>query len=157
MLPKLPQLSIKDTQLLNRFITELDQTSITVEGLIHDVRASEIDLVKIQTELSSLCSNVKELSAILRGGEVNLSLVTRITLIENALKDIENDIRILQDSKADKGKLESYRQTLKSITEETSEAKVADKTGSWQFKIALVTGVVGVLGSIVTLLGTLFK
>lgn len=121
-----------DAHTVEEFIKDLEATSDQVQKLLDEVRESEVDFAAIKTELRILCERVKELSAIIRDGEGGISLLTRLALLEQKFTQLE---KILE--KHDAG---------------DTKAVEANTAGKWQMKIAVATGVLSLVGTLVHLL-----
>lgn len=147
MSPSIPRMSSGDAQMIEQFIRDLEATSEQVQKLLDTVRASELDFATIKAELRILCANVKDISALLRDGEGGISLVTRVILLEQKVKELEKDIEKDSDKKA-----ENERVTQKSLT----DIVLADKNGKWQMRIALATGIIGLLTSVIATIANHF-
>lgn len=120
-----------DVHTNEEFIKELEATSEQVKNLLVEIRESEIDFAQFKTELRILCENVKNLSAVLYSGDGS-SLVTKVALIEQKMALLEKDLQKEIDS--------------------NEEAKVADKTGKWQLRAAMATGILGLLATVVNMI-----
>ena len=148
MPPSIPRMSSGDAQMIEEFIRDLEATSEQVQKLLDTVRASELDFAAIKTELRILCENVKDISSLLRDGEGGVSLVTRIALLEQKVRELEKDIEKDIDKKG-----EVERVTQKSLT----DIILADKNGKWQMRIALATGIIGLLTSVIATIANHLK
>lgn len=124
---------------IEEFIKDLEATSEQVQKLLETVRSSELDFAAIKTELRILCENVKDISSLLRDGDGKVSLVTRIVLLEQKLHNLERDME----------RKDSHSKTAQ---QSLAEIVVADKTGKWQMRTALATGIIGLLASVLTLI-----
>jgi adenine deaminase len=144
MPPSIPRISNGEAHLIDQFIKDLEGTADQVQKLLDTVRASELDFAAIKTELRLLCINVKEISSILRDGDGGVSLITRIALLEQRVKELEKDL----DKKDD---------LVKTTNNSLVEINVADKHGKWQLRMALATGILGLIGSIIAALANHFK
>lgn len=129
---------------IEEFIKDLEATSEQVQKLLETVRNSELDFAAIKTELRILCENVKDISSLLRDGDGKVSLVTRVVLLEQKIYNLERDI----DRKDSHNK--TAQQSLADIV-------VADKTGKWQMRTALATGIIGLLASAITIIVQMLK
>lgn len=129
---------------IEEFIKDLEATSEQVQKLLETVRNSELDFTAIKTELRILCENVKDISSILRDGDGKLSLITRVMLLEQKIGNIERDIE----------RKDSHSKTAQ---QSLAEIVVADKTGKWQMRTALATGIIGLLASVITLIVNMMK
>ncbi len=127
-----------DQALLDQFIRDLESTSEVLEKLLDQIQESEVDLAAHKTELRILCEEVKRLSTIVRG-EGGISLVTRMALIEQRMIELEKD---WQEKKNED------KEDRKSLV----EVKLADKKGKWELYTILVTGVIGIIASIVSMI-----
>lgn len=144
MSPPSSRMNNGDAQLIEKFIKDLDATSDQIQKLLDTVRLSELDFAAIKTELRILCENVKDLSRILRGGDGSVSIVTQVALLEQRIKELEEDVKDLEDSgQEDNG----TRVSQKSIT----DIVLADNQGKWQVKAALATGIIGLLAQVASL------
>lgn len=148
MPPSIPRISNGDAQMIEEFIKDLEATSEQVQKLLDTVRASELDFAAIKTELRILCENVKDISSLLRDGEGGVSLVTRMALLEQKVRELEKDIEKDIDKKG-----ETDRVTQKSLT----DIVLADKHGKWQMRIALATGIIGLLTSVIATIANHLK
>lgn len=148
MPPSIPRMSNGDAQMIEEFIKDLEATSEQVQKLLDTVRASELDFAAIKTELRILCENVKDISSLLRDGEGGVSLVTRMALLEQKVRELEKDIEKDIDKKG-----EADRVTQKSLT----DIVLADKNGKWQMRIALATGIIGLLTSVIATIANHLK
>ena len=129
---------------IDEFINDLEATSEQVQKLLDTVRTSELDLAALKTELRILCENVKDISSLLRDGGTGVSLITRITLLEQKTKDLEKQ-------------LDKKEENVQTTQQSLADIVVADKTGSWQMKTAIATGVVGILVSAITIIVELLR
>lgn len=133
----------RDVRALDEFIKELESTSEQVQELLETVRGSEIDFAAFKIELRVLCEQVKDISRILRDNDGKPSLVTRFMLLEQKYLDLEKNFEKAIDKKD-----EQVRLTHQSITDIT----VAEKTGKWHMRTAVITGVLGLIAGIVALI-----
>lgn len=148
MPPSIPRISNGDAQMIEEFIEDLEATSQQVQRLLDTVRASELDFAAIKTELRILCENVKDISSLLRDGDGGISIITRIALLEMKIRELEKDIEKDFDKKG-----EAERFTQKSLT----DIVLADKNGKWQMRIALATGIIGLLTSVIATIANHLK
>lgn len=148
MPPSIPRISNGDAQMIEEFIEDLEATSEQVQKLLDTVRASEIDFAAVKTELRILCENVKDISSLLRDGDGGISVITRIALLEMKVRELEKDIEKDSNKKGEAEKL-----TQKSLT----DIVLADKNGKWQMRIALATGIIGLLTSVIATIANHLK
>lgn len=142
-MPPSPNKSNIDQLLLDQFIRDLENTSEALEKLLDLVQESEVDLAAHKTELRILCEEVKRLSSIVRG-EGGVSLVTRMALLEQRMAELEKD---WQEKK------HHEKEERKSMV----EVQLADKKGKWELYTILVTGILGIIASIVTVISQNLK
>lgn len=151
-MPPQQKLGNGDLYVLQTFLRELENTSTTVRGLLSDIRSNEVDFAKIQVELSTLCRDVKDLNTILKGGETKPSLITRMHLVEDEIKEIKELFEKFQkENKEDKlnkekEEKEKYRQSMQSIL----DLGTAETAGKWQLKVAVASGVFSFVATVVT-------
>lgn len=141
-MPPSPKSNV-DQLLLDQFIRDLENTSEALEKLLDLVQESEVDLAAHKTELRILCEEVKRLSSIVRG-EGGISLVTRMALLEQRMAELEKD---WQEKK------HHEKEERKSMV----EVQLADKKGKWELYTILVTGILGIIASIVTVISQNLK
>lgn len=142
-MPPSPKQNNIDQVILEQFIRDLESTSEALEKLLDQVQESSIDLAAHKTELRILCEEVRRLSNIVRG-EGGISLVTRMALIEQRMQELEKD---WQEKKHEE---KSDRKSL-------VEVQLADKQGKWKVYTLLVTGVIGIITTVVTFIVQNFK
>lgn len=136
-MPPSPTKNNIDQALLDQFIRELENTSEAIEKLLNTVQDSEVDLAAHKTELRILCEEVKRLSAIVRG-DGGISLITRVAILEQRIQELEKDFA--------ERKIEE-----KSERKSLVEVQLAEKKGKWEVYSLLATGILGIIGSIVSI------
>lgn len=128
---------VKNDNLTQELVRNLDLTNQLVRELITDIHAGEVDFAKLSAELSHLVSQFKYLSESLSETDDDLyDMNIKIALMEKTLSDLQ----------------EWSRETQKKEADILVQNQLADKKGKWQMATALVTGVVGVLGSIIAII-----
>lgn len=155
MSPSIPRISNGDAQMIEEFIKDLEATSEQVQKLLDTVRASELDFAAIKTELRILCENVKDISSLLRDGDGGVSLVTRIALLEQKIKELEKDIERDQEKKDGMDRV-THKSLSDIILAEKAE-KAADTKGKWELRIALATGIISLLTSVIATIAAHYK
>ena len=119
----------------------LDSTTNLTRALLSEIKESEGDFAAIKTELTILRENVKGLSSIVREGNGETSLITKMALIEKEVKDIskwtDNHIDIHQRSKQSISSLKDSFESLEKRLEklETSFKDYKNKIDSNERKI----------------------
>lgn len=143
MPPSLTKINNGDGHTLDEFIRDIENISDQVSDLLKEVREGEIDFAAIKTELKILCNDVKNLSSIIRDGNNGQSLLTRVALLEQQLENIEKENNKLDENKR------AQQSSLVNI-------EVAEKAGKWQLRVAMATGVLGLVASIITTIVQIF-
>jgi len=140
--------SLSDSRLIEEFLRDLESTSEQVQKLLDTVRSSEVDFAGIKVEIKLLYDNVKELSLLIRGDGSDRSLVTKIALLEQAVKELQKTV-----SEKD------VRQSVSSLPQisPSNPQAVANDAGKWQLRVALVTGILSLIATIASALLTHHK
>lgn len=135
--------------IVEEFIKDLEQTAQQVQLLLTEIRDSKIDAATIKSELNFLVENVKQLSTIIRDGGNAESVLTRLALLEQSIKEIKD--YITKDSAADSklitrvALLEQKFDLLSSKKEAVSKRNPKTSDGRWRLYIAIIT----IIGSII--------
>lgn len=129
--------------ILEEFAKDIENTALKVQRLLDEIREGEADFAAVKTELRILSDNFKELSHIIRDGNGH-SLLTRLALVEEVVNRIEAWI---EKTEANHKEAEVAEATV----------KVANANGKWQLIVALSTGVLSLIASILALLMNLPK
>lgn len=146
-----------DTRALDQFIRELDATAEQIQKVLAIVRETEVDSASLKTEVRILTDNVREIVAMVRGDDGNLSFATRLVLLERDKErsDKEREKQFLE-LKAD---LEELRESLeKKATaaekSETESKKLAhnESESKWKTYGTLGASAIAMIGTIVTLI-----
>jgi septal ring factor EnvC (AmiA/AmiB activator) len=118
-------------------IKNLDVTHQLVRQLISDLREGEIDFAKLSTELNHLIAQFKELSHSLdQTDDLILNINLKIALLEKSVNDLENWVK-------------EYKQKEQV---QAMQTQIADKRGRWQMFAAVASGVIGIIGSLVSII-----
>jgi len=126
---------VKNDLLTQQLIKNLDLTNQLVRDLTNDFHEGELDFAKINVELNHLIEQFKQLSTSLdQTDEILLSINLKIAVLEKTIHELESW------SKERKRKDQEF------------ENELADKRGKWQLLTALITGVIGILGSIIAIM-----
>jgi chromosome segregation ATPase len=144
-----------NSQAMEQFLKELDVVNDEVQKLLRDVRENESNFIRVQVELSTLCKDIKELSKILRGGDSSMSLITKVILLEENFKQLDEKLDELIDSKAreEKERNQVHRQSMVSF----SDIELANKSGSWKVKTVVASGVCGIIIAVITAIAQMVK
>jgi Mg2+ and Co2+ transporter CorA len=137
---------------IDEFIKELEQTAQQVQDLLREIRDSKVDTATIKAELKYLVENVRELSAIIRNGGDSGSVLTRLALLEQAVKEIKEYVNKDSDAGSQANiriaLLEQKVEVLVSKKDVVTKKKPEDSEGKWKLYIAIASGVFTLLGSI---------
>lgn len=126
---------VKNDLLTQQLIKNLDLTNDLVRELTQDLHEGELDFAKLNVELYHLIEQFKQLSVSLdQTDEILLSINLKIAILEKTLSE-----------------LESWSKDRKKKDQEI-ENELADRKGKWQLLTALVTGVIGILGSLIAIM-----
>lgn len=116
------------------FIRELEAVNEYVEQLTELIQNGKVESAGLRSELKIMYENVREISALLRGSaDGKTSILTRLALIEQGILNLQKEVS------------------------DNDDINKADVTGQWQMKTALVTGVIGLLASILSVLFSMNK
>lgn len=87
--------------LLARLADDLDSTAKMTQELLSDLREGEVDFAVMKTELNILKDNVQKLSSLIKEGDGTISIITKVAIIEQDIKNInkwiDNHIDIHQN------------------------------------------------------------
>lgn len=126
---------VKNDLLTQQLIKNLDLTNQLVRELTSDFHEGELDFAKLNIELNHLIEQFKELSTSLdQTDEILLNINLKIAILEKTVHE-----------------LESWSKERKRKDQEI-ENELTDKRGRWQLFTALVTGVIGILGSLIAII-----
>lgn len=82
--------SIKNSDIMLEQLAEgLESNTKLAQGLLRELKESERDFAAVRTELNILSDNVKSLSRLVRDGNGEMSLLTRIAVIDQKVQDIQ--------------------------------------------------------------------
>lgn len=127
----------KNDILTQQLIKNLDLTNELVRELINDFHEGELDFTKLSAELNHLVDQFKQLSVSLdQTDNIILNINLKIALLEKTVNDLEN----------------WKKEHAQKEQERNLQNEMADKRGKWQILTALVTGVIGVLGSLIAII-----
>lgn len=121
---------INETKIIDQFLEQIEETSDQVEKILSSVHDSELEFLSIKNELSNLCEDMKEISLLLKGNGLGNSLNTRVTLIEEKIKNIN--------------------EKLEKLEKKNEDVKTVDVAGRWQLRVAMLTGAIGLIVSLMS-------
>ncbi len=148
---------------VEEFIRDLEHTADQVQELLVEIRNSKVDFAQIKTELKFLVDNIKSLSSIVSGVGDGGSIITRLAIAEQSVKEIKT--YIAEDLKDDAAistrialieqKIDDMSKTHDTPTDTKSEV---DSVGKWKLYVTIAGGVFTLLGSVIALvIGLLTK
>jgi flagellar biosynthesis component FlhA len=137
---------------IDEFIKDLEHTAQQVQELLKEIRDSKVDAATIKAELKYLVENVRELSAIIRTGGESGSVLTRLALLEQSVKDLKKYVSKDTDAGSETNiriaLLEQKVDILISKKDIITKKKPDDPEGKWKLYIAIASGIFTLLGSI---------
>ena len=78
---------------IDELIRDIEDTAEQVHEVLSDLNDSKIELAVLKSELKTIVENVKELSQIIRvGGGDGLCVISRIAIIEQAIREIKTQL-----------------------------------------------------------------
>jgi len=122
----------------------IQEISEQIQQLLEETKESQVEFAVLNANLKHFVEDLKELSTIIKGDANNISLLTKIALITKSIADIEEWMK-------------QEKEKQKSDKKDSSAVAVAEKTGRWQLMTATVTGTLGLIASIVTIIVNFYK
>lgn len=150
---KIEQVSIEE------FIKDLEHTAEQVQELLIEIRESKVNFAQIKTEIRFIVDNIKQLSAIVRGNGTAGSIVTRLAIVEQAVKEIKDYIS--EDTKDDAelmtrmALLEQKINNLSKSDSSDSKISAAEAAGKWKLYVTIAGGIFTLLSSVIALIVSL--
>ena len=134
-----------DKLLIETFAKGFEETKTITRNLQNENQANAIALTGLRTEVNTIHQNVDWLVKTVRDDGDNKSVMARLLMLENDTKDLTEWLE------SEKKKEESKVKTLDTLNSE-------EHKGRWQLRIALATGSLGFIATIITtLLSYYFK
>jgi chromosome segregation ATPase len=166
-MPPQKEIPSREHIIFEEILRNFENTAEQVRRLLSDLNDSKIDLAAIKSEFTFIVENVKDLSSIIRDNGDGHSILTRIALIEQSIKEIEEYIE--KDNAEDKeynARLVLVEEKIRSIQNITDsiyrviedrhnkeeELAVVKASGKWKLYVALATGTFGIIGTIITII-----
>lgn len=103
----------------------------------HDFQEERLTLYRC--ELNSVREHLSKVTKALYEGNGERALLTRVALLENSFKDLENDLAAIVAAKREEERLEKEKEL------QNNKLLAVSKKGKWQLGIALVTAISGIL------------
>lgn len=150
---KIEQVSIEE------FIKDLEHTAEQVQELLIEIRESKVNFAQIKTEIRFIVDNIKQLSAIVRGNGTAGSIVTRLAIVEQAVKEIKDYIS--EDTKDDAElmtRMVLLEQKINNLSKsDSSDSKIsaAEAAGKWKLYVTIAGGIFTLLSSVIALIVSL--
>ena len=108
-----------------------------LEYLIKNARDDGSDLVAIRTQLTILIENVKDLA------ESMPIVKIQVALLEKSVEQLEE-----WRKNSDQQVIQENSDHYKSLDKENSSLKIANKSGVWQIRAAILTGILSLIATI---------
>lgn len=140
-----------------QFNQGLQATASLVQSLIGEVRDNSVALAAFSAELKNIRENVNHLTKILKDGNGQESVMTRLSLVEKAVEELDED-RIedrddfikKMDDMADE--LSNLKKTLEEQRKENSQERVAIRGQKFQFWGTIIVAVLALAAAALNLL-----
>lgn len=131
--------------LIDTFIRALEETKTITQNLQTAVHGSSVSIKGLERDVAAMDQNLDWLIKTIRDENGNGSVIARLLILEGQTK------YTMEWVDAQKKKEESKEKALDIITNE-------EHKGKWQLKLALATGALGLITTIVTtIIGFLLK
>lgn len=99
----------------------------------HDFQEERLSLYRC--ELNSVREHLAKVTKAIYEGNGERALLTRVALLENSFKDLENDLAAIVATKREEERLEKEKEL------QSSKLLAISKRGKWKLAIAFVTAV----------------
>ena len=109
---------------IQTMIKGLEESKKSIEGIRGNVHNIDVSMSTISTKTDTMEGNVQQLLKLVRDGNGQKSLISRVTDIENEQKSIQ------------------------SFIDEQKNSKKTETAGKWQLKVAVVMGSLALIGTI---------
>ena len=141
--------------LINQIATGLSTTAELVQSLSTETRDNTISLATVRTELTTVTTDVKDLSRILKEGNGTRPVLTRVALLEHDIASLHEEVEDLGDG-MDKvnANLSEIKDKLNILYEkyntslEKQKLTVEDTKSKRQVLIAIITSVLALIAAI---------
>ncbi len=131
------------SRLIDTFIRALEETKTITQNLQNAVHSSSVSIKGLEKDVAAMDENLDWLIKTIRDENGDRSVIARLIILENQTKQTNEWIE------AQKKKEENKTTSLDNIQVETHK-------GKWQLKLALATGGLGLLTTIITTIISLF-
>lgn len=131
------------SRLIDTFIRGLEETKTITQNLQNAVYASGVSIKGLEKDVAAMDQNLDWLIKTIRDENGDRSVIARLLILENQSRST------MEWVEAQKKKEENKTTSLDNIQVETHK-------GKWQLKLALATGGLGLLTTIITTIISLF-
>lgn len=142
--------------LINQIATGLSTTAELVQSLSTETRDNTISLATVRTELTTVTTDVRDLSRILKEGNGTRPVLTRVALLEHDIASLHEEVEDLGDGMTKvNNNLSEIKDKLNILYEkyntslEKQKLTVEDKKSKRQVLIAIITSVLALIAAIV--------
>src|SRR5271157_4277084 len=81
-------------------LKSLQSVTALMQNLLSDIKENSASLAIVKTKVDSLKENVEVLSHVVRDGNGEGSMITRLALVEKSLEDIEEEFHEMKETNA---------------------------------------------------------
>lgn len=153
------------SELLDRVLNALEKNNEVMQNNTVAFKEMKTELGAkmsiIKSELQKTCDEIRQLNRIVKDGNGEKPLLTRVALLEDNVGDIK---KTSQDHSSDShNNTESMTDIMKTLTtlvedkKKENEAKVENIKGKWHFKAIMGAGVFTMLATLITAIIALVK
>jgi CHASE3 domain sensor protein len=132
-----------ENRLIDTFIRGLEETKTITQNLQNAVHTSSVAIKGLEKDVSAMDENLDWLIRTIRDENGDKSVIARLIILENQSKATMEWVEIQKKKEENKSK------TLDIITNE-------EHKGNWQLKLALATGGLGLITTIITTILSFF-
>lgn len=144
----LPQNSINYNFLINQIASGLSTTTDLIKGLSHELKENSIELAIIKTDLNNVIGDVNTLSKILKDGNGEAPVLSRIAVIENTIDQTNKSIDdINQGNERVKAKVDDISNKLEKVTD-NQKIQLEDRKSRRSLIIAVITSIIALISTV---------
>ena len=132
-----------ENAIFEQFIQSIHSTSSLIQHLSDQIKSNDVALESLRGELSSIKENLEVISGIVRDGNGNKPLISRIDILEGNLQNIQ---RWIEDQIAK----EVRDREAKEQSESDDKKAAAEK--KWNMTVLIISSILGFLSSLVVVL-----
>jgi len=129
--------------ILEQFIQSIQATSALIQHLSDQIKSNDVSLESLRGELTSIKENLEAISRIVRDGNGDKPLISRIDILEQNLQNIQHWIenQIAKETKDRESKEQA----------QADEKKVQDEK-KWNMTVLIISSILGFLSSLIVVL-----